>query len=105
MGRHRNDDLFVNKDMNDNDIYSLAVKRIMAKRKFLVHLAVYVAVNLMLWTMYIIDGNEHAWPMWVTFGWGIAIISHGIELFTTANSSSISKEIEHIKTEYDMLNK
>lgn len=90
---------FDKENMTDGEIYSLALRRVKAKRGFFLHLVTYILVNAMLWTIYLFNNDGGFWPLWVTFGWGIGIACNGIGVFYGVNSSAISNEIEKIKKE------
>lgn len=90
-------------NMSDGEIYNLAFKRVKAKRGFFIHLVTYILVNVMLWTIYLLNSDRGFWPLWVTFGWGIGVACNGIDCFYKVNSSAIANEIEKIKKEREGL--
>jgi hypothetical protein len=48
---------------------------------FIIHLFWFVVVNIALFTSdYFLD-YKITWAYWVTFGWGIGIISHALGVF------------------------
>ncbi len=52
---------------------------ILAKERvaFRSHFITFAVVNLFLWMLWLlIDNNSEPWPILVTGGWGIAIVSH-----------------------------
>ncbi len=52
------------------------------------HLAVYVAVNVLLVAVNLLTVPEHLWFYWPMLGWGIGVIVHGavVLLYTKWNS-------------------
>lgn len=46
-----------------------------ARAHFKSHLITYLIVNGALWVLWFIttQGKDYPWPIWTTFGWGIAI--------------------------------
>jgi serine/threonine protein kinase len=46
------------------------------------HAIPFVAVNAMLWGIYLSDGGGFPWPMFVTGGWGIGLFAHFREWWT-----------------------
>lgn len=92
------DDSFPNikKNMTDDELFSLAARRVKEKNDFWIHLSAYLLVNIALWIYAFMEGHSF-WPIWVTFGWGIGIVSHGLSIFMAPNSTSIQKEMDKLK--------
>ncbi len=78
--------------MSDDEIYAMAYRNAKEKSEFYVHLAVYVLVNAMLW--FTIGGD---WQIWVIFGWGIGLVSHGISIFFGVSHKRVDREYERLK--------
>ena len=57
------------------DARAEAIKRIKAKRAFQQHLVVYLVVNLVLWIIWGFTGAGFPWPIFVTFFWGIGVVT------------------------------
>ena len=55
-----------------------ATKRILAKRGFWVHLAVYLGVNTLLVFIWAAGSSDNFWPAWPMLGWGIGVVSHAV---------------------------
>lgn len=91
--------------MEDNEAYKRAEERVEAKLAFYRHLAVYVAVNILLIVINLITTPETLWFIWPLLGWGIAIVIQAIQVFIFPTESSLKarmleKEIEKLsKTE------
>jgi serine/threonine protein kinase len=78
------------------------------RREFASHLAVYVTINAMLWFIYLFAGGAISsllggdfallgfpWPLIVMFGWGIGLVAHAAEVFTTGNRQrAIDRAVE-----------
>jgi len=63
-------------EATDSDLRDRAVAQLKRKREFRGHLAVYVAVNALLWVIWIVDderGGVIPWPLWVTVFWGLGV--------------------------------
>ena len=45
---------------------------------FGVHLRVFIAVQLLLVTIWAVTGAGYFWPMWPFMGWGIGVLVHGL---------------------------
>ena len=52
-----------------------------AKSDFYRHLAVYVAVNLMLVVINLVTSSSSFWAIWPLLGWGIGIAVHALRTF------------------------
>ncbi|MGI9557331.1 MAG: 2TM domain-containing protein [Solirubrobacterales bacterium] len=62
-----------------------ALKRIKARRDFRSHVVVYALVNAALWTVWVVLGVAgeftFPWPLFVTLGWGIAVLINAWEVY------------------------
>jgi hypothetical protein len=54
-----------------------AIKRIKRKRQFQQQLLVYVVLNVFLWVIWAFTGLGFPWPIFVTVGWGIGLVTQG----------------------------
>ena len=71
--------------MDQKDLYRIARRRAAAKLGFLIHLTVFVAVNVMLYVV-----NQRATPglAWFPFplgGWAIGLTIHGLAVFLSTS--------------------
>jgi hypothetical protein len=55
--------------------------RAKAKMGFINHLVVYLLVIGMLAIVNLLTDRQHVWVYWPMFGWGIAVIMHGLGVF------------------------
>src|SRR5438045_1255260 len=55
-------------------------ERIEKRNGFYVHLVSFIAVNAVLWMIWLPSGG-HPWPMYVTFFWGIGLVANGIAVY------------------------
>ena len=69
---------------------ALAIKRIRAKRKFWMHVGVYLAVNALLVLVWATASNGYFWPVWPLLGWGIGVVAHAVSVFI--GPSEVSEE-------------
>ena len=67
--------------MTTEDPATSARRRAEAKLDFYKHLGVYLAVNLMLIAINVISYPGTFWAIWPLFGWGIAVVIHGVSVF------------------------
>jgi hypothetical protein len=65
--------------MTTEDLNRLARKRANAKMGWFIHAAVFLAVNLMLWTISLASG--HYWAAFPSAGWAVGLAIHGAVVF------------------------
>src|SRR5579859_5497531 len=84
-----------------------AEKRVKARAELVLHLSIYLIVNLMLWALWFIGtnvldwpGREFPWPILVTLMWGVGLAIHGAYVYTQTNmldamrETAIQQEVE-----------
>lgn len=69
-------------------------RQIRRRRAFLVHAAIWAAVNLMLVIIWLITGGGHPWFVYPLLGWGIGVVAHGASAFLMADTDDIVLERE-----------
>ena len=69
-------------------------RQIIKRRHFYVHLAIYVAVNLMLIGIWALVGGGFPWFLFPLMGWGIGVVAHGATAFLLANPDDVVLERE-----------
>jgi len=69
------------RQMENQEAYQRAKKRVEAKIGFYIHLAVYVGVNVLLILINLSKSPEYLWFKWPLMGWGIGIFFHGMSVF------------------------
>lgn len=91
------------KGMSEEEIYRQAEKRVAAKRGFFIHLAVYIAVHILLVLIWAFAaGGGFPWFIFPIVGWGIGLLFHGLGVFVfgrKSNKAAIEKEAQRIKRE------
>jgi hypothetical protein len=64
----------------DEELRRQARARLEAKRGFVTHLVIYVAVNAMLWAIWLVvalaGGRWFPWPVFPTAGWGVGLLAN-----------------------------
>lgn len=58
-----------------------ARKRVRGIRAFHVHAVRYGAVIAGLAVVNLVTGPDHLWFLWAAFGWGVALVVHGLNAF------------------------
>jgi hypothetical protein len=79
--------------MQDQDTYKRARRRVEAKFGFYIHLAVYVAVNILLVVLNLQYSPHYLWFPWPLFGWGIGICFHALGIFVFPSGSPIKERM------------
>ncbi len=67
--------------MTTHDFEVEARVRARAKYGFYKHLAVFFAVNVMLFIINLVTGPGYFWSIWPLIGWGVAIVIHALRVF------------------------
>lgn len=62
----------------------------MLRRRFKIHLSLYVMVNVLLIGIWAASGGGYFWPVWVLLGWGIAVACHAAPVIAATRSASLS---------------
>ncbi len=93
-------------NMSEENLYSLAEKRVDEKIGFYHHLYSFIAVNLILAVINVLFSKGSWWFLWVTFFWGIGLVSHFIKTFIVFEKfeekhrdKMIEKEMEKLRKE------
>lgn len=77
--------------MADGDSYDeirrRVEKRYKKRQELYIHIASYVVTNLFLWFFF-----HDSWVLWVTFGWGIGVVSNIIEYYSKYGGGAERKE-------------
>jgi hypothetical protein len=68
-------------NMENQEAYEKAKKRVEAKIGFYIHLAVYVGVNVLLIIINLSTSPGYLWFKWPLLGWGIGLFFHGMSIF------------------------
>jgi hypothetical protein len=69
-------------NMNDDEKYACARKRVESLRAFYLHAASFVLVMAALaaWNVY---APQIWWVQWPLLGWGLGLASHGLSVYAT----------------------
>ena len=69
-------------------------RQILKRRAFYLHLAVFVAVQLMLFGIWALAGGGYPWFLFPLMGWGIGLVAHGAAAFLLSDPNDIVLERE-----------
>jgi hypothetical protein len=72
--------------MENQEAYQEAKKRVEARIRFYIHLAVYVGVNSFLIIINLFASPQYLWFKFPLIGWGIGIFFHGMSVFVFSGS-------------------
>jgi hypothetical protein len=63
------------------------------RREFLTHLAVYLSINALLWSIFIMTDSDFPWPIFPSFFWGMGVVSQFFESFVTRSDDNAVERI------------
>lgn len=69
-------------------------RRVLRRRAWWLHLAVYVTTNVFLVVIWAMTGAGHPWFIYPLLGWGIGLAAHGVAAFLLASPQDIILERE-----------
>jgi hypothetical protein len=64
-------------------------RQILKRRAFYLHLAIYLAVQVMLIAIWALVGGGFPWFLFPLMGWGIGIVAHGASAFLLSHPDDI----------------
>jgi uncharacterized RDD family membrane protein YckC len=63
------------------------IRQVLKDIPFLIHLAVYTGVNLLLFIINMLTNPGTIWFVWPLVGWGIGILGHGILVYLNTKAT------------------
>jgi len=85
----------------ENELETVARKRVEARAGFLVHLIMYLVMNAGLVTIWKLTGHGYPWFVWPALFWGIGILAHAVSLVLGPGSAferrAIDKELRRLR--------
>lgn len=93
--------------LSPEEIDHLARKRAGAKLGWYAHAAVYVLVNLFLFSVSLYGFGSRRWSLAPLLGWGLGLALHGVAVFVLGSGSGlrermVQKEREKLRRERDL---
>lgn len=70
------------KDFTEADLYYDAQKKVKKIKEFYEHLTVYLLVNPIVIVVNVMTSPGYLWFIWCLMGWGMAVILHGLKVFS-----------------------
>jgi serine/threonine protein kinase len=84
------------------EVRRLVYTRHKQRSGFFSHAVIYACINLMLWGIFLFSGGgDFPWPMFVTLGWGIGLVSNGLSAFGTTSNKKIESQEEQVRREME----
>ena len=77
--------------LTTNDIERLAHKRAAARMGLYLHAAVYLLVNIGLWTVALLAGRH--WAIFPTLGWGLGLAVHAAVVLVALPGAAIYRRL------------
>ena len=84
-----------------DESYERAKRRVKEVKGFYNHLIIYIIINIFLAIVNFLTTPGFWWFLFVTFFWGIGLLSHGLSLFTKRGIFSKEWEERKIKEYMD----
>ena len=93
--------------LSPEEIDHLARKRAGAKLGWYAHAAVYVLVNLFLFSVSLYGFGSRRWSLAPLLGWGLGLALHGVAVFVLGSGSGlrermVQKERDKLQRERDL---
>lgn len=87
-----------------DEIDRLARRRAGAKLGWYMHAALYVVINLVLFSMSKYGFGTRPWSVFPLLGWGLGVLLHGVSIFVLGSGSGlrermVQKERERLQRE------
>jgi len=73
--------------------------RIVQRRSFLAHMAIWAAVNVLLIAVWAIGGGGFPWFVFVALGWGIGVVAHGVSALLVRDVDAVVVERERSRSQ------
>lgn len=64
----------------ENDLETLATKRVQARTDLVMHCAMYLVTQIGLFAIWRSTGRGYPWFVWPALAWGIGIVAHALAL-------------------------
>lgn len=75
-------------------------EKLEARSELITHAAFYVGINALLWAIWFATSMDFPWPVFVTGGWGIGMITHYFE-YTNTHGTGAERREAMIQREMD----
>ncbi|TDX12324.1 2TM domain-containing protein [Flavobacterium sp. S87F.05.LMB.W.Kidney.N] len=75
-------EIIMEKDFTEAERYYDAQKRVKEIKEFYEHLTVYLLTNPIVIVVNLMTSPGYLWFLWCLMGWGMALIMHGLKVFS-----------------------
>lgn len=75
-------EIIMEKDFTEAERYYDAQKRVKEIKEFYEHLTVYLLTNPIVIVVNLMTSPGYMWFLWCLMGWGMALILHGLRVFS-----------------------
>ncbi len=79
---------------SEQELRQLARRRVENRQGFIIHVALYLMVNVALFAIWKVTGAGYPWFLWPLFGWGVGIVAHALSLLFGPGSASEERALE-----------
>ena len=76
------------------NVEEVAKKRVQNRMGFIIHLTMYLAMNVGFIIIWYLTGRGYPWFMWPMIGWGIGIVAHAATLAVGPGSATERRAID-----------
>ena len=87
MKRKKNEDI-------REEIRDRVEKKYQERSGLIQHVISYVAVNFMLWVIWLVTGQSFPWPIFVMVFWGIGMLSHFVSYYNEHGGGARRREAQ-----------
>jgi hypothetical protein len=89
--------------LTDDELRTMAIKRLKAKREFQGHLLAYVTFNLLLVSIWFVTSQGFFWPVFLILGWGIGLVMHAWDVYSpVATPDQVAAEMDRLRTSHEV---
>ena len=81
---------------SDEELFKLAKKRVKERNGLIIHIVAYVAVNIFLFMIALLEGD--LWNFFVLGGWGIGVACHIASYLFSSRPENVHAEFMKLKT-------
>jgi hypothetical protein len=82
------------KNESESSLETVAAQRVDDKAGFFIHAIAFLVGNAALVVIWAAKGSRYAWFIWPLFGWGIAVLFHGLTVFLGKGSRFQARLLE-----------
>jgi len=76
-------------------------RQILKRRAFYIHFAIYLAVQLMLFAIWVLVGGGFPWFLFPLMGWGVGVVAPGATAFLLSHPDDIVLQREQKRLSRD----